>query len=415
MFVATFLTAPLSIQVSRYLELALDSFDDIAFIGAVLALVTNFLQGIISLGFILGAIYFMVFKPIRKIQKLVGRIATGDLTEDTEKYPKNILGELATDIHIMMKQNRDLLSEIDTLSAELKKNSGNLTVGTSESNQASEHIAKLSQEMVEASNTQSYAIEQVNSDINQAMNKLSEATETTKTLEQQALRAVSDINQGEEQLRNAVEDVNSVKISVNQLESNINELNINIQQINEILEMISNISNQTNLLALNAAIEAARAGEEGRGFAVVADEIRKLSEQTQKFTTDIQGKVELLENKNSQTLEAMKLSNQSVEKGVSSMHNTEIKIKGVLDNTEDVINLAKSLSVEIQNLHKQTMPLIDETQKISEISQNNVKAINEVAASLQEQAAQANEVENIASNLEQYAEKLQGEIRKFRL
>ena len=44
--------------------------------------------------------------------------------------------------------------------------------------------------------------------------------------------------------------------------------------------IIQNIAEQTNLLAMNAAIEVTHAVEAGKGFAVVADEIRKLAEET---------------------------------------------------------------------------------------------------------------------------------------
>lgn len=412
---ATLFTAPLTVRVTRYLNEAIEQVNNIAYVGGALALFTNFLQSIVTLVLVLIATYFMIFRPIKKLQRLINRVAEGDLSEDKEKYPKNIIGELASDIHIMIKTNREILTEIGQLTNDLNQTSVQLSGGTKELNLATEQIAGVSQTIVYSANEQNTVIGTVKNDIHSAIDNLGKAAQITKKLEEQAFKTVKEIASGESQLKKSVDEMTTVNKQVGELEGSILELNSEINEINEIVEMISNISNQTNLLALNAAIEAARAGDEGRGFAVVADEIRKLSEQTQRFTVDIQERVEKLEHRNKGTLDAMSISKNSVQLGVQSVVDAEEKVKDILVHTEEVIELAKNIGAGIQALHKHTLPLIDKTTEISKISEGNVSSFDEIAASLEESAAQASEIDKVTQSLKNSATVLEKQLDKFSL
>jgi len=82
------------------------------------------------------------------------------------------------------------------------------------------------------------------------------------------------------------------RAKMDELEAEVLVLGRAGDDINKVTEVIAEISGQVNLLALNATIEAARAGEAGKGFAVVANEIKELAKQTAGAATEIQGRID---------------------------------------------------------------------------------------------------------------------------
>lgn len=97
------------------------------------------------------------------------------------------------------------------------------------------------------------------------------------------------------QMSTASEVARSAVSKIDVTNDRVRSLNEAAASIGQIVVLITDIADQTNLLALNATIEAARAGEAGKGFAVVASEVKSLAAETSKATNSIADKVSAIQ------------------------------------------------------------------------------------------------------------------------
>ena len=180
--------------------------------------------------------------------------------------------------------------------------------------------------------------------------------------------------------------VNSGQELANKTAHSMEDINHEVMAINEAIAVIDQIAFQTNILSLNAAVEAATAGEAGKGFAVVAQEVRNLANRSADAANEIKA---LVESAASKANDGKNISNEMI-KGYQTL-NTHIN---------------------------ETIRLIEDVSSASKEQMQGIEQINDAVTILdrvtQENASEANNVSNIASEVRTMADELVSDAKSKR-
>lgn len=168
-------------------------------------------------------------------------------------------------------------------------------------------------------------------------------------------------------------------------------------EISGIAKVITSISESTNLLSLNASIESARAGEQGKGFAVVAAQIRALAEQSQAAAGNIEKLIQTVLDDTLKAVNSMDMNATIVESGLALIHKADLSTEEVTKSIEKVNSMAQNTATlsstvaadgekinnAVEEINKLTAHNLEELKSIMNLSEDQLKAMNEVAASVE--------------------------------
>lgn len=285
----------------------------------------------------------MIRKPSQRLQEVLDKVASKDLTQRIQLSTTNELGRVSTKVNLVIddlshiiRQIRGSATQLNGASLENQQTSEalNLTIGEQTSQTA---LIAISMEEIES-----------------AVNNIACSANQTLSI---VTAAVEDSTSGQAMMQKNVQLLNQLSQRLNNSTQTIHQLESESAGIESILDVISGISEQTNLLALNAAIEAARAGEQGRGFSVVADEVRVLASKATTSTQEIQLKIEQLQN-------CAALAVKQITTCVSDMANC-------ITHTNDV-------SISLSHVHAQLNQIDDRSHQIASATTQHQLVAEEV-------------------------------------
>ncbi len=302
----------------------------------------------VGLGF--GLMWMMrrwVAQPLASLQKAVGAIAEGDLSQSVSSSRNDEIGSLIQDTESMRQR---LASTIGTV-----RNSVD-SIGTASTEIATGNLDLSQRTEQTASNLQNAA-----SSMSELTGTVRQTADSARTANQLVHSAVSAATRGGE--------------VVGQVVTTMDEINAASKKISDIIGTIDGIAFQTNILALNAAVEAARAGEQGRGFAVVAGEVRSLAGRSAEAAKQIKA---LIGN----SVERVENGARLVQTAGTTMGEIVSSVQRVQDIIGEISSAATEQSEGIASVNTSVVQLDQMTQQNAALVEESAAA----AESLKEQA-----------------------------
>lgn len=152
-----------------------------------------------------------------------------------------------------------------------------------------------------------------------------------------------------------------------------------------------------------------------KGFAVVADEIRKLADESNKFTNDIKLLVTELKDNSGNAMKLMQQSKEIVAEQTVSVEETEDKFESIAQAIDITKNIIDKLNQSAVLMESKKTKVIELTQNLAAISEENSAGTEEASATMEEQVATINEIAKSGEELAKVAEELRQLIDKFKI
>ena len=357
-----------------------------------------------------------ISKNIRTSIKTVEKIAAGDLNVQVNKKllkSKDEIGDLSRVTITLRDAMQRTTLEINQNVQKLLEASSLLGTAADNTNGTMNKVRTAVNRIVENSAEQAENSKSTSEHMRLMGDNITETSAEVEALNSNAAFMHESSEKAAETLANLQRINGEVEQIIGEVQEQTNRTNDSVQQIYKATAFIASIAEETDLLSLNASIEAARAGENGKGFAVVAEQIKKLSEQSNQSSSEIEETAMMLSEDSQKAVEIMQKMQEIIMSQSESMQDTQKVVEEVvaqIANSMQSIQQIKETTEHLANVRNEVLQAVE---TLSNIAQDSVSGTKKTYEDTEEVVDTFKQVYMSAEQLREIADQLAGSVQYF--
>lgn len=357
-----------------------------------------------------------ISKNIRTSIKTVEKIAAGNLNVQVNKKllkSKDEIGDLSRVTITLRDAMQRTTLEINQNVQKLLEASSLLGTAADNTNGTMNKVRTAVNRIVENSAEQAENSKSTSEHMRLMGENITETSAEVEALNSNAAFMHESSEKAAETLANLQRINGEVEQIIGEVQEQTNRTNDSVQQIYKATAFIASIAEETDLLSLNASIEAARAGENGKGFAVVAEQIKKLSEQSNQSSSEIEETAMMLSEDSQKAVEIMQKMQEIIMSQSESMQDTQKVVEEVvaqIANSMQSIQQIKETTEHLANVRNEVLQAVE---TLSNIAQDSVSGTKKTYEDTEEVVDTFKQVYMSAEQLREIADQLAGSVQYF--
>ena len=357
-----------------------------------------------------------ISKNIRTSVKTVEKIAAGDLNVQVNNKllkSKDEIGDLSRVTITLRDAMQRTTLEINQNVQKLLEASSLLGTAADNTNGTMNKVRSAVNRIVENSAEQAENSKSTSEHMRLMGENITETSAEVEALNSNAEFMHQSSEKAAETLSNLQHINSEVERIIGEVQEQTNRTNDSVQQIHKATAFITSIAEETDLLSLNASIEAARSGESGRGFAVVAEQIKKLSEQSNQSSSEIEETAMMLSEDSQKAVEIMQKMQEIIVSQSESMQDTQKVVEEVvaqIANSMQSIQQIKETTEHLANVRNEVLQAVE---TLSNIAQDSVSGTKKTYEDTEEVVDTFKQVYMSAEQLREIADQLAGSVQYF--